>query len=98
MIFEKTTVSRGRNDEKFFKRPLYKIRELCYNSVVTDAPVAQWIEHRIPVPRVGGSSPFRCTKISGRYLGVHYFVTFIIEHKFDNTLIFSKDCDIIFSD
>ena len=26
------------------------------------APVAQWIEHRIPVPRVGGSSPFRCTK------------------------------------
>ena len=25
------------------------------------APVAQWIEHRIPVPRVGGSSPFRCT-------------------------------------
>ena len=28
------------------------------------APVAQWIEHRIPVPRVGGSSPFRCTKNS----------------------------------
>ena len=27
-----------------------------------NAPVAQWIEHRIPVPRVGGSSPFRCTK------------------------------------
>ena len=27
----------------------------------TYAPVAQWIEHRIPVPRVGGSSPFRCT-------------------------------------
>ena len=25
------------------------------------APVAQWIEHRIPVPRVGGSSPFRRT-------------------------------------
>ena len=24
--------------------------------------MAQWIEHRIPVPRVGGSSPFRCTK------------------------------------
>ena len=24
----------------------------------TYAPVAQWIEHRIPVPRVGGSSPF----------------------------------------
>ncbi len=23
-----------------------------------NAPVAQWIEHRIPVPRVGGSSPF----------------------------------------
>ena len=23
--------------------------------------MAQWIEHRIPVPRVGGSSPFRCT-------------------------------------
>ena len=22
--------------------------------------MAQWIEHRIPVPRVGGSSPFRC--------------------------------------
>ena len=28
----------------------------------SNAPVAQWIEHRIPVPRVGGSSPFRCTK------------------------------------
>ena len=26
------------------------------------APVAQWIEHRIPVPRVGGSSPFWRTK------------------------------------
>ena len=24
-----------------------------------DAPVAQWIEHRPPEPRVGGSNPLR---------------------------------------
>ena len=46
---------------KFLISPLYKIRFRWYN-VLVDAPVAQWIEHRIPVPRVGGSSPFRCTK------------------------------------
>ena len=44
--------------------PLYKRKKMGYNSLAVnaDAPVAQWIEHRIPVPRVGGSSPFRCTK------------------------------------
>lgn len=45
---------------------------------------------------VSMSEPF--AKISGRYLGVHYFVTLNIEHKFGKTLIFSKDCDIIFTD
>ena len=45
---------------------------------------------------VSMSEPF--AKISGRYLGVHYFVALIIEHKFDKALIFSKDCDIIFTD
>ena len=41
--------------------PLYKTEKDCYNSLA-DAPVAQWIEHQIPVLRVGGSSPFRRTK------------------------------------
>ena len=43
---------------------LYKQEKQCYNvqAFKIHAPVAQWIEHRIPVPRVGGSSPFRCTK------------------------------------
>ena len=46
--------------------PLYKLEKYCYNTqaVKKHAPVAQWIEHRIPVPRVGGSSPFRRTKKS----------------------------------
>ena len=48
----------------FFQEPLYKRGKACYNSraIKSYAPVAQWIEHRIPVPRVGGSSPFRRTK------------------------------------
>ena len=37
------------------------------------APVAQWIEHRIPVPRVGGSSPFRRTKKADTHKGVCFF-------------------------
>ena len=37
------------------------------------APVAQWIEHRIPVPRVGGSSPFRRTKKADTQMGVCFF-------------------------
>ena len=43
---------------------LYKSSFICYNSQALKvyAPVAQWIEHRIPVPRVGGSSPFWRTK------------------------------------
>ena len=35
--------------------------------------MAQWIEHRIPVPRVGGSSPFRCTKKAVTHLGNRFF-------------------------
>ena len=39
------------------------------------APVAQWIEHRIPVPRVGGSSPFRRTnKRADTHLGIRSFI------------------------
>ena len=49
--------------EKIRLFPLYKRDLICYNTcAVRNAPVAQWIEHRIPVPRVGGSSPFRRTK------------------------------------
>ena len=46
--------------------PLYKRRIICYNTraLRVYAPVAQWIEHRIPVPRVGGSSPFWRTTAS----------------------------------
>ena len=48
---------------KKFCFPLYKTGKACYNDLaLKNAPVAQWIEHRIPVPRVGGSSPFRRTK------------------------------------
>ena len=60
-----------RRDIPFFAEifpflPLYKLEKACYNiqAVNKHAPVAQWIEHRIPVPRVGGSSPFRRTKKS----------------------------------
>ena len=35
--------------------------------------MAQWIEHRIPVPRVGGSSPFRRTKKADTQMGVCFF-------------------------
>ena len=51
--------------ERFFCHlTLYKSSFICYNSQALKvyAPVAQWIEHRIPVPRVGGSSPFWRTK------------------------------------
>ena len=54
--------------EKVVITPLYKTDKPCYNKqAVSNAPVAQWIEHRIPVPRVGGSSPFRRTN-KGRLL------------------------------
>ena len=53
---------------KFFgKKPahrekgLYFSEKVCYNTQA-NAPVAQWIEHQIPVLRVGGSSPFRRAK------------------------------------
>ena len=35
--------------------------------------MAQWIEHRIPVPRVGGSSPFRRTKKADTHSGICFF-------------------------
>ena len=64
--FGKTTLFRVIHSHKakiFLILPLYKRKKGCYNTLaVTNAPVAQWIEHRIPVPRVGGSSPFRCAK------------------------------------
>ena len=54
---------KGKREEEFFGKTLYKKGKVCYNSLaIRYAPVAQWIEHRIPVPRVGGSSPFRRTK------------------------------------
>ncbi len=53
-------VEKGRRDFSF--SPFTKPEKPAIMSWLTDAPVAQWIEHRIPVPRVGGSSPFRCTK------------------------------------
>ena len=37
---------------------LYKAADPCY-TLYRCAPVAQWIEHQIPVLRAGGSSPFR---------------------------------------
>jgi len=37
------------------------------------------------------------TKISGRYIGVHYFVALNIEQKFAKGLIFPKNRDIIFT-
>ena len=53
---------RAEKAEKVVITPLYKTNKPCYNKqAVSNAPVAQWIEHRIPVPRVGGSSPFRRT-------------------------------------
>ena len=57
--------------ENFPFLPLYKLGKACYNiqAVNKHAPVAQWIEHRIPVPRVGGSSPFRRTKKSRSPVG-----------------------------
>ena len=42
---------------KFFLQRVYNAKKFCYNTQ-SDAPVAQWIEHQIPVLRVGGSSPF----------------------------------------
>ncbi len=61
----KTTVFPKADERKklFSKSPLYKNEKPCYNNRAenANAPVAQWIEHRIPVPRVGGSSPFRRT-------------------------------------
>ena len=61
--------------ENFPFLPLYKLGKDCYNiqAVKKHAPVAQWIEHRIPVPRVGGSSPFRRTKKADTLLGVCFF-------------------------
>ena len=56
-----------RRRQNFFAFTLYKAGKDWYNiQAVKHAPVAQWIEHRIPVPRVGGSSPFRRTKINKR--------------------------------
>ena len=51
---------------------LYKLEKGCYNSLA-DAPVAQWIEHQIPVLRVGGSSPFRRAKNRVTPTGVSLF-------------------------
>ena len=61
--------------ENFPFLPLYKLEKACYNiqAVKKHAPVAQWIEHRIPVPRVGGSSPFRRTKKADTQMGVCFF-------------------------
>ena len=61
--------------KKFHILGLYKPVKRCYNTLAfkSYAPVAQWIEHRIPVPRVGGSSPFRCTKKADTHLGVCFF-------------------------
>ena len=61
---------------KFFFYPLYKRPKLCYNTQALEvyAPVAQWIEHRIPVPRVGGSSPFWRTKSRLSHRGWPVFV------------------------
>ena len=54
---------------------LYKSSFICYNSQALKvyAPVAQWIEHRIPVPRVGGSSPFWRTKNRTSHSGCPVF-------------------------
>ena len=46
---------------------LYKAADPCYTSYRC-APVAQWIEHQIPVLRAGGSSPFRRAKASEQAL------------------------------
>ncbi len=42
-----------------FDRFLFTIARPSAIIIVARAPVAQWIEHQIPVLRVGGSSPFR---------------------------------------
>ena len=36
--------------------------------------MAQWIEHRIPVPRVGGSSPFRCANNKREAFGLPFII------------------------
>ena len=62
--------------ERFFCHlTLYKSSFICYNSQALKvyAPVAQWIEHRIPVPRVGGSSPFWRTKNRTSHAGCPVF-------------------------
>ena len=70
-----TTIFPEKEKWKKCKIPLYKQANTCYNSlVVRYAPVAQWIEHRIPVPRVGGSSPFRRTKKTDTHLSICLFV------------------------
>ena len=72
-----TTIFPEKEKWKKCKIPLYKQANTCYNSlVVRHAPVAQWIEHRIPVPRVGGSSPFRRTKKADTHLGICFFDLF----------------------
>ena len=69
-----TTIFPEKEKWKKCKIPLYKQANTCYNSlVVRHAPVAQWIEHRIPVPRVGGSSPFRRTKKADTHSGICFF-------------------------
>ena len=62
--------------ERFFcLLTLYKSSFICYNSQAPKvyAPVAPWIEHRIPVPRVGGSSPFWRTKNRTSHAGCPVF-------------------------
>ena len=65
-----------RRRQNFFAFTLYKAGKDWYNiQAIKHAPVAQWIEHRIPVPRVGGSSPFRRTKKADTQMGVCFFGT-----------------------
>ena len=55
-------LSPARQVSPFFFFTLSKLSAIIMDA---NAPVAQWIEHQIPVLRVGGSSPFRRANLKG---------------------------------